>query len=76
MQKNPYTDRVNFKNLIREFARTESAISLSALLRSDTFENAIKAIQMRSTWQMQFAICLLRKIYTVWCVQKEKEITL
>ena len=41
---------VNLKNLIRESARIEwlSAIFLSALLRSGTSENAIKAIEMRS----------------------------
>ena len=55
---------VDFRNLIRECARIEllSAIFLSAFLRSDTSENAIKAIQMRSKWQMQFVFCLLLKI--------------
>ena len=69
---------VNLKNLIRESAGIElpSAIFLSALLRRDTSESAIEAIQMRSKWQMLFVIRLLRKIWTVWCVQKEEEITL
>ena len=42
---------VNFKNLIRESIRIQPPlviIVLSALLRSETSENAIKAIQMRS----------------------------
>ena len=69
---------VSLSNLIRESVKIEpqSAILLSTLLRSDTSDNAIKAMQMRSKWQMQFIICLLRKIRAVWCMQKEETITL
>ena len=63
---------LNFKNLICESARIEpqSAIFLSALLRSNISEYAIQAIPMRLNRQMQFLICLLREIQIVRCRKK------
>ena len=68
---------VNLKNLIPESIRINppSDIFWSALSKSETSENVIRAILMQSKWQLQTVICLLPKIWIVWCVQKEDEIT-